>query len=51
MRLWRHRPVLTDSPAKFLLVDDHESNLVALSAVLSRDDVEMLRARSERALA
>ncbi|MGB4888832.1 MAG: response regulator [Nitrospira sp.] len=40
--------MLTDSPAKFLLVDDHESNLVALSAVLSRDDVEMLRARSGR---
>ena len=40
--------MLTDSPAKFLLVDDHEPNLVALSAVLSRDDVEMLRARTGR---
>ncbi|GMV51207.1 response regulator [Nitrospirales bacterium NOB] len=34
--------------AKFLLVDDHEANLVALSAVLSHDGVEMLRARSGR---
>ncbi|MCS6288784.1 MAG: response regulator [Nitrospira sp.] len=40
--------MLTDSQAKFLLVDDHEPNLVALSAVLSRDDVEMLRARTGR---
>ncbi|CAE6727674.1 response regulator [Nitrospira defluvii] len=34
--------------AKFLLVDDHEANLVALGAVLSHDGVEMLRARSGR---
>jgi len=34
--------------AKFLLVDDHEANLVALSAVLSYDGVEMLRAKSGR---
>ena len=34
--------------AQFLLVDDHEANLVALSAVLSYDGVEMLRARSAR---
>lgn len=34
--------------AKFLLVDDHDANLVALSAVLSSDGVEMLRARSGR---
>lgn len=34
--------------ARFLLVDDHEANLVALGAVLSYDGVEMLRARSGR---
>ncbi len=40
--------MLTNPPAKFLLVDDHEPNLVALSAILSRDDVEMLQAKSAR---
>ncbi|MEC5388227.1 hybrid sensor histidine kinase/response regulator [Uliginosibacterium sp. H3] len=32
--------------AKFLLVDDLEENLLALSALLKRDDVELLTARS-----
>src|SRR5450631_4817251 len=31
---------------KCLLVDDHEENLLALSALLRRDDVEVLTARS-----
>jgi CheY-like chemotaxis protein len=31
---------------KFLLVDDLEENLLALSALLQRDDVELLLARS-----
>lgn len=34
--------------AKFLLVDDHEANLVALSAVLSHEGVEMVTAKSGR---
>ncbi len=34
--------------AKFLLVDDHEANLVALSTLLSQDGVEVLRAGSGR---
>ena len=34
------------SPAKFLLVDDNEPNLLALRSLLRRDDVEMLEARS-----
>lgn len=38
----------TITQAKFLLVDDHEANLVALDAVLSHDGVEMLRASSGR---
>ena len=33
---------------KFLLVDDLEENLLALSALLRRDDVELLLARSAR---
>ena len=33
-------------PVKFLLVDDLEENLLALSALLRRDDVELLLARS-----
>ena len=36
------------SPAKFLLVDDNEPNLLALRSLLRRDDVEMLEARSGR---
>lgn len=31
---------------KFLLVDDLDENLLALSALLQRDDVELLLARS-----
>lgn len=34
--------------AKILLVDDHETNLVALSTLLSQDGVEVLRADSGR---
>jgi signal transduction histidine kinase len=34
------------SPIKCLLVDDLEENLLALSALLARDDVEVLKARS-----
>jgi two-component system sensor histidine kinase/response regulator len=33
---------------KFLLVDDLEENLVALTALLERDDLELLKARSGR---
>jgi two-component system sensor histidine kinase/response regulator len=33
-------------PVKCLLVDDREENLLALSALLQRDDVEILQARS-----
>ena len=35
-------------PVKFLLVDDLEENLVALEALLERDDLELLKARSGR---
>jgi two-component system, sensor histidine kinase and response regulator len=35
-------------PVKFLLVDDLEENLVALKALLERDDLEILTARSGR---
>lgn len=35
-------------PVKCLLVDDLEENLLALSALLRRDDVELLQARSGR---
>lgn len=35
-------------PVKCLLVDDLEDNLLALSALLRRDDVELLQARSGR---
>lgn len=34
--------------AKFLLVDDHETNLVALSTLLSQEGVEMVQAKSGR---
>lgn len=34
------------SPVHFLLVDDLEDNLVALEALLRRDDLVLLRARS-----
>jgi signal transduction histidine kinase len=33
-------------PVKFLLVDDREENLIALEALLRRDDLELLTARS-----
>ena len=33
---------------KFLLVDDLEENLVALEALLRRDELELLKARSGR---
>lgn len=33
-------------PVKFLLVDDLEENLVALEALLRRDDLELIKARS-----
>lgn len=38
----------TLNQAKFLLVDDHDANLVALSAVLSHEGVEMITAKSGR---
>lgn len=43
------RPAQSDDAqprVKFLLVDDLEENLLALSALLARDDVEVLTARS-----
>jgi signal transduction histidine kinase len=39
----------TSSKPKFLLVDDIEENLIALEALLERDDLEILKARSARA--
>jgi PAS domain S-box-containing protein len=39
---------MSGSPAKFLLVDDNEPNLLALRSLLRRDDVDMLEARSGR---
>ncbi|GAA5122043.1 response regulator [Luteolibacter yonseiensis] len=36
----------TPKPIKFLLVDDLEENLVALEALLKRDGLELLKARS-----
>lgn len=39
---------MQDSPVKFLLVDDLEANLLALSGLLRRDGVELLQARSGR---
>ena len=33
-------------PVKFLLVDDLEENLIALEALLRRDDLELIKARS-----
>lgn len=37
---------MSAEPIKFLLVDDIEENLVALEALLRRDDLELLKARS-----
>jgi len=37
---------MTRDPIKFLLVDDAEENLVALEALLRRDGLELLKARS-----
>ncbi|HSU38825.1 MAG TPA: hybrid sensor histidine kinase/response regulator [Polyangiaceae bacterium] len=37
---------MNDEPVKFLLVDDVEENLVALEALLRRDGLELLKARS-----
>ncbi len=37
---------MTPSTIKFLLVDDLEANLIALEALLRRDGVELLKARS-----
>lgn len=37
---------MNDEPVKFLLVDDIEENLVALEALLRRDGLELLKARS-----
>ena len=37
---------MTQGPVKFLLVDDVEENLVALEALLRRDGLELLKARS-----
>lgn len=37
---------MTTKPVKFLLVDDLEENLLALEALLRRDGLELLRARS-----
>lgn len=40
------RPVVPTSHPKILLVDDHPANLMALSELLRRDDVEVLMAES-----
>jgi two-component system, sensor histidine kinase and response regulator len=37
---------MTEAPLKLLLVDDTEENLVALEALLRREDLELLKARS-----
>jgi signal transduction histidine kinase len=37
---------MTSDPIKFLLVDDIEENLIALEALLRRDGLEILKARS-----
>ena len=37
---------MNNEPVKFLLVDDTEENLVALEALLRRDGLELLKARS-----
>jgi signal transduction histidine kinase len=37
---------MTSDPIKFLLVDDFEENLIALEALLRRDGLEILKARS-----
>jgi two-component system sensor histidine kinase/response regulator len=37
---------MNDEPVKFLLVDDIEENLVALEALLRREGLELLKARS-----
>ncbi len=37
---------MNDTPVKFLLVDDTEENLIALEALLRREGLELLKARS-----
>lgn len=37
---------MTNKPIKFLLVDDLDANLIALEALLARDGLELLKARS-----
>ncbi|MFB2552788.1 response regulator [Ensifer soli] len=39
-------PATSTMPVKFLLVDDLEENLVAMEALLARDGLELIRARS-----
>ena len=39
-------PTPTTAPVKFLLVDDREENLIALEALLERDDLILLKAQS-----
>lgn len=44
----RRSEAMNQAPVKCLLVDDLEANLLALSALLGREDVEILTARSGR---
>src|SRR6202000_3547568 len=37
---------MMSEPIKFLVVDDTEENLIALDALLARDGLELLKARS-----
>ena len=37
---------MADVPVKFLMVDDLEENLIALEALLRRDGLELIKARS-----
>ncbi len=37
---------MADAPVKFLMVDDLEENLIALEALLRRDGLELIKARS-----